>query len=409
MANFGFTEALKLKGQTAIALVGLGHGAVHWVYMVFTVLTPWIKQSFGLSYTEIGSLHAIFHIASFAANAGSGVLVDITGKRVLFQVVAVMAGGVAILVCGYAGGFALLAAMMALIGASNNLWHPAALAFLSQEYPENKGYALSVHSVGASLGDILAPLVAVTLCVGILELNWQTTAIGSSVPVFLVGFALLVIVLPKDSNSPSGEGKRGMSGREYLSGLGALFKDRAILGLSLMAAFRTSALFCIFFALPFYLVDELGLSEETQGLAMAMMQVGGFVPGPLAGTWSDRIGRRPIVMGGLSVITITIIGLTFVGNPAVFVVGITVLGFALYAIRPVTQAWMMDLAPKEHGASAASVMFAMQSGWTPVVVFLSGVIADEFGLLYVFYLIAASMLCANIVAYFLPGEKAASN
>ena len=409
MANFGFTEALKLKGQTAIALVGLGHGAVHWVYMVFTVLTPWIKQSFGLSYTEIGSLHAIFHIASFAANAGSGVLVDITGKRVLFQVVAVMAGGVAILVCGYAGGFALLAAMMALIGASNNLWHPAALAFLSQEYPENKGYALSVHSVGASLGDILAPLVAVTLCVGILELNWQTTAIGSSVPVFLVGFALLVIVLPKDSNSPSGEGKRGMSGREYLSGLGALFKDRAILGLSLMAAFRTSALFCIFFALPFYLVDELGLSEETQGLAMAMMQVGGFVTGPLAGTWSDRIGRRPIVMGGLSVITITIIGLTFVGNPAVFVVGITVLGFALYAIRPVTQAWMMDLAPKEHGASAASVMFAMQSGWTPVVVFLSGVIADEFGLLYVFYLIAASMLCANIVAYFLPGEKAASN
>jgi FSR family fosmidomycin resistance protein-like MFS transporter len=241
-----------------------------------------------------------------------------------------------------------------------------------------------------------------------LELNWQTTAIGSSVPVFLVGFALLVIVLPKDSNSSSGEGKRGMSGRAYLSGLGALFKDRAILGLSLMAAFRTSALFCIFFALPFYLVDELGLSEETQGLAMAMMQVGGFITGPLAGTWSDRIGRRPIVMGGLSVITITIIGLTFVGNPAVFVVGITVLGFALYAIRPVTQAWMMDLAPKEHGASAASVMFAMQSGWTPVVVFLSGVIADEFGLIYVFYLIAASMLCANIVAYFLPGEKAAS-
>ena len=98
----------------------------------------------------------------------------------------------------------------------------------------------------------------------------------------------------------------------------------------------------------------------------------------------------------------------FVGHAAVFVVGITFLGFALYAIRPVTQAWMMDLAPEEHGASAASVMFAMQSAWTPVVVLLSGLIADEFGLIYVFYLIAASMLCANIVAYFLPGEKRAS-
>ena len=166
MSNLGFSDALKLKGQTAIALIGLGHGAVHWVYMVFTVLTPWIKQSFSLSYTEVGSLHAIFHIASFAANAGSGVLVDITGKRVLFQVVAVLAGGIAILVCGLADGFLLLASMMAIIGASNNLWHPAALAFLSQEFPENKGYALSVHSVGASLGDILAPLVAVSFLLG---------------------------------------------------------------------------------------------------------------------------------------------------------------------------------------------------------------------------------------------------
>ena len=405
MSNFGFSEALKLKGQAAIALIGLGHGAVHWVYMVFTVLTPWIKQSFGLSYTEVGSLHAIFHIASFAANAGSGVLVDITGKRVLFQVVAVLAGGIAILVCGLADGFLLLASMMAIIGASNNLWHPAALAFLSQEFPENKGYALSVHSVGASLGDIMAPLVAVSLFVGVLQLSWQFAAMISSAPVFLVGLAILIILLPKDLTGPAGDAKRGMSGREYLSGLAILLKNKPILGLSLMAAFRTSALFCIFFALPLYLVDVLGLSVETQGLAMAMMQIGGFVTGPLAGTWSDKIGRRPIVMGGLSAITIIIIGLTFVGNPAVFVVGITVLGFALYAIRPVTQAWMMDLAPKEHGASAASVMFAMQSGWTPVVVLLSGVIADEFGLLAVFYLIAASMLCANIVAYFLPGEK----
>ena len=409
MPNLGFAEALKLKGQSAIALVGLGHGAVHWVYMVFTVLTPWIKQTFGLTYTEVGALHAIFHIASFAANAGSGVLVDITGKRVLFQVLAVMAGGVAILICGFAGGYLLLAAMMAVIGAANNLWHPAALAFLAQEYPENKGYALSVHSLGASLGDILAPLAAVSLFLGILQLSWQTAAISSSVPVFIVGLALLLIVMPKDRSGPADGGERGMSAREYLSGLTALLKTRAILGLALMASFRTSALFCIFFALPLYLVDELGLSEETQGLAMAMMQIGGFVTGPLAGTLSDKIGRRSIVMGGLSAITIIIIALTFVGNPTIFVVGITFLGFALYAIRPVVQAWMMDIAPEGHGASSASVMFAMQSAWTPVVVLVSGLIADEFGLLYVFYLIAASMLAANIVAYFLPGEKPKSN
>ena len=69
MFRSGLTDALRLRGQTAIVLVGFGHGAVHWVYMVFTVLTPWIKESFSLNFTEVGILHAIFHIASFAANA----------------------------------------------------------------------------------------------------------------------------------------------------------------------------------------------------------------------------------------------------------------------------------------------------------------------------------------------------
>ena len=66
---------------------------------------------------------------------------------------------------------------------------------------------------------------------------------------------------------------------------------------------------------------------------------------------------------------------------------------------------MMDLAPQEHGASAVSVMFAMQSAWTPILVFASGLIADNFGLKYVFYLVALSMLAANLVAYFLPHSK----
>ena len=66
---------------------------------------------------------------------------------------------------------------------------------------------------------------------------------------------------------------------------------------------------------------------------------------------------------------------------------------------------MMDLAPQRHGASAASVMFAMQSAWTPVLVVTSGFIADKYGLIYAFYLVAASMLMANIVAYFLPSGK----
>ena len=46
MAIFGVSDALRLKGQTAIVLIGLGHGAVHWVYMVFTVNTTHANRYF---------------------------------------------------------------------------------------------------------------------------------------------------------------------------------------------------------------------------------------------------------------------------------------------------------------------------------------------------------------------------
>jgi hypothetical protein len=59
-------------------MVGLGHGAIHWVGMVVYVLLPYIRQDLGLSFVEAGTLVAIFHISSTVANIGSGLTVDMT-------------------------------------------------------------------------------------------------------------------------------------------------------------------------------------------------------------------------------------------------------------------------------------------------------------------------------------------
>src|SRR3546814_10655930 len=110
------------------------------------------------------------------------------------------------------------------------------------------------------------------------------------------------------------------------------------------------------------------------------MHSGGMIAGPIAGTMSDRVGRRPIVLAGLSATTAIIFALTFVGNATIYVACISVLGFVLYAVRPVIHSWMMDMVPERLGASATSVLFGTQSMLSILTPLLGGLIAEAYAL-----------------------------
>jgi MFS family permease len=393
---------LSPRDQGPAVLAGIGHGGTHWVAGVFYVLLPFITRDLGLSYAEAGALVAVFHGSAFVANFGSGMVVDVTGRRVVFQVLSLVAGGLALMAFGIAYGFLLLGLLTAAIGASNNLWHPPAIAFLSHTYPANRGYALAVHALGANLGDTVAPAIAGVL---IAAAGWPIAAAWSGVPALLAAGLIAFTLLPADRPHP-GAATRGAPMARYLEGVGLILRDRAILGLCLMAGFRTMTQNGLYVFLPLYLVDEVGTGPVVMGVAMMVLQLGGVLAAPVAGVVSDRVGRRPVVLAGLGASTLLIAALTLVSEPLTYVAGVSLLGFALFAVRPVVHGWMMDLAPPAMAGSATSLMFGAQSMFSVVMPVVGGAVADRFGLHAVFYLLAASVLVANAVVVLLPaGER----
>jgi len=383
-------------------MMSFGHGATHWIAGTLYILLPVLKEQLGLSYVEAGLFLSVFHACAFGANFISGYAVDVSGRRVLLQVVALAAGALAIVVFGMSSVYLLLIAMAGMMGASNQAWHPGALAYLSARYPRNRGYALSIHAIGANIGDALAPMVAGALLVWA---SWQTTAMVGAVPALLAALVLAVALLP--SEKPNGaDGSTGMSARSYVAGYWALLRDRAVIGLTLTAGFRTMAQAGLFAFLPLYIADVMGRGTVFMGTALMLIQVGGIVAAPLAGVWSDRVGRRPIVFGALAISTLAIFLLTLVNDQTLFVVCISLLGFFLFAIRPVVQSWMMDLVPPSFAGSATSMMFGVQSVLGALAPFIGGVIADRFGLLAVFYMLAGIMLLANLLALLVPKREA---
>ncbi len=389
---------LSARDNAPIVLVGLGHGATHWVAATFYLLLPALSTTLGLDYAATGLLVSVLHVSAFVANFGSGPITDVTGRRVALQVLSLLIAAAALAGLGLAGGLVALAVLVAVIGISNNLWHPPAISYLSARFPAQRGWALSVHALGAGVGDAAAPLVAGAL---LAVMVWQDVAVYSALPVIAVA-VLILVGLGRAPASSHGAAGAGVGFAEYLSGLKAVVRDRAVLGLCLMSAFRSMTQNGLLVFLPLYLAHDLAVSPVVMGIALAALQAGGLVATPIAGRLSDSIGRRRVVLAGLGASTVAIAGLTMLGDEIAFIAGVSVLGFALFAVRPVVHSWMMDLTPANLGGSATSLMFGAQTGLSILAPVVGGLVADAYGLVSVFYVLAGTMLITNLLAWRLP-------
>ncbi|PIW27397.1 MAG: MFS transporter [Rhodospirillales bacterium CG15_BIG_FIL_POST_REV_8_21_14_020_66_15] len=393
---------IPLRQQWPAWMVGLGHGGTHWVIAVYYLMVPWLRQDLGISYTEAGLILTSFHLFSFIANFGSGAAVDLVGRRVFLQVISLVIGAAALAAMKWAGGFWSVFVLLAFIGATNNLWHPPAISYLSSAYPEKKGYALSLHALGASVGDAIAPLAAGFLLVW---LGWRDASTVASIPVFIIALLLLLTLNAREKAANAAANKEKLTRTDYLGGIRDLFRNKAVVTLCAMSGFRTVTLMGLLMFLPLYLADEMRMAPTAVGATLMAMQIGGLIATPMAGIWSDRSGRRPVVMAGFTGTTLVLAVITLLDNQMLLVAGVSLLGFSLYAARPVMHSWMMDITPPHLSGSSMSLLFGTQSAFNFALPPLCGLIADTWGLTAVFYLLAGTILVANLMVFLVPEES----
>ena len=122
----------------------------------------------------------------------------------------------------------------------------------------------------------------------------------------------------------------------------------------------------------------------------------------MAGHLSDKLGRRSVLMTSMAMTAVVLVFMAVAGKSQAFVLLIAMLGFFLYAIRPVIQAWTLEATPKHMGGSAIGVLFGAQSLGAAVSPLLGGLIADRFGLSATFYFLATTIVLANLFILLMP-------
>src|SRR5262249_60958751 len=106
--------------------------------------------------------------------------------------------------------------------------------------------------------------------------------------------------------------------------------------------------------------------------------------------------------GRMGMTAAIIVFMIFAGGSEAFVYFIAFLGFFLFSIRAVMQAWLLDTTPPNMGGSSIGLLFAIQALGSSIGPLACGLIADRYGLLAPFYFLVATILVANFFLFFPP-------
>ena len=386
-----------IENVKPLSIVSAGHGVTHWVNGIFIVLLPFIAQDLSLSYTTTGSMVTIFFIAAVAVTIISGPVIDISKKYILAQFLCLISGALALLLMSGATSTLILATAAVFIGICVSGWHTPSIPYLSLLYNKNRGLALSLHTVGASLGDGIAPPIAGLV---MLVLSWQQTSLLLAIPVAIMGFYVLRSLPQIRADQDTEDNSSGKY--NYWDGLKGLLSNRDMLILCILAGLWSMTQNGLVVFLPLYLVGEMQSSPVLVGFALFSIQLGAVFGGPIVGTLSDRVGRRPVVIYSLIISAIVLIIIPLLENVYLFILMSSLAGCSLYSIRPVIHSWTMDISAGQTSGSAISMLFTAQAALTGLIPIIGGLTADIFGLKLVFVLLTLTSILALFLSFLMP-------
>ena len=188
-----------------VGAVSAAHFVSHYYILLLAPLMPFVREEYGVSYTEIGLAFAAFNIVSALLQTPAGFLVDRLGARTLL-IAGILIGAVAFAVAGLVHSFWVLVAMFGLAGIGNTVYHPADYALLSQHVPNERiGQAFSVHTFAGMLGSAVTPPAVLAMQA---LWGWRGAMIGSAA-LGLAAAVLLIAMRESETARPIARKKDG--------------------------------------------------------------------------------------------------------------------------------------------------------------------------------------------------------
>ncbi|GGB79335.1 MFS transporter permease [Knoellia flava TL1] len=326
-------------------VIALGFGLI-------TPVLPQFAQSFGVGATAsavVVSVFAFFRL--IFAPAGGNLIVRLGERPVYLAGLLIVAASTA--ATAFAGSYWQLVVFRGLGGIGSVMFTVSATALVVRLAPPSiRGRVSSAYGSAFLIGGIGGPAVG-----GLLG------GLGLRVP-FLAYAGALVVAAALVAFFISGQSLRPAPDAPVLPVMTARdgLRDSAFRA-GLVSGFANGwANFGVRNAIiPLFVAANIGKEPWLAGAVLAIYAGANAVGMNIAGRLSDRLGRRPFILGGLAVAGVATIATGLATSFPVLVVFSVVAGIGSGALNPAQQASMADVVGRDRNGGPALAAFQMSA------------------------------------------------
>ncbi len=368
------------------------------------VLPLLAEEEFGLaSRAAILSFIASFGLAKALANVFAGRLGDRYGRKHVLVAGWVAGLPVPFLVM-FAPSWSWIVAANVLLGVNQGLaWSMTVIMKIDLVGARQRGLAMGLNEAAGYLAVSLAALASGYVA-AVYGLRPQPFYLG--VVFALAGLALALFAVRETRGharheAASWDAERETTGASPPS-FGAVFvrtswRDRTLFGVSQAGLVNNLndgmawGLFPLYFAAAGRSLDEIGVLAALYPAVWGLGQMG-------TGAWSDRIGRKPLIVAGMWVQAAGIALLMLTKTFGLMASAMILLGAGTAMVYPTLLAAIGDVAHPSWRGSAIGVYRLWRDGGYVVGALLAGFVADALGLTWAIGVVGALTACSGTVA-----------
>ena len=367
---------------SAAFIIALGYGLI-------APLLPQFIVSFDVSMAAAGLVVSIFSASRLIFAPAAGRLIDRVGTRGVYLTglltVAITTGLV-----GIAQAYWHIVALRAIAGIGSTMFTVAAMALIVKlSPPAIRGRCSATYATAFLLGNVIGPLVGASL--SFLGFRWPFFIYGVGVALA----ALVVWVLMPAVNEAEDPGRQLPPMR-----LNEAWGDtayRAVLTSNFAQGWINMGVRVA--VLPLFAAAIFHNGAKASGIALAVFAAGNAVVLQFSGSWSDRIGRRPLIMAGL-VGSAVFVGTLGLANTVVMLLILSAFaGASSGLIVPSQQAAIADVVGSKRSGGQVLSTFQMAGDFGqilgPIVI---GFLADHYGF-EVAFAVCAVVAAGGVVAW----------
>ncbi len=390
----------KLAGQTVFPIlfaISFSHLLNDTIQSLIPAIYPIVKDSFSLTFTQIGLITLTFQMAASLLQPFVGLYTD---RRPQPYSLAVGMGFslAGLVLLSQASSFGMLILSVALVGIGSSIFHPEASRMASMASGGRRGMAQSVFQVGGNAGSSIGPLLAALVIVpyGQSNIIWFSVLALLAIVILLnVGSWYKVKIKSRAEKTATAHMAQSLSRKQVVI---------SVIILLILIFSKYFYLTSMSSYYTFYMIHKFGVSVQSSQVYLFIflfsVAAGTLIGGPLG----DKIGRKYVIWGsilGVAPFTLLLPHANLFWTAVLTVPIGVILASAFSAILVYAQ----ELIPGKVGM-ISGLFFGFAFGMGGVGSALLGALADRTSIEYV-YSICAFLPLIGLITGFLPdiGKK----